>query len=194
MKDKNMTPFLILGAFVLGFAFYGLMSTASKPMTNSANIDNESDSEVVTKEADKASDKVTTEEADAPNIARGKSLNLSGQGLDKLPSYVLSRTDLEELNISDNQLTGALPSEIGKLTRLKVLNASNNSMTGVPAEIGHLPALEVLDLSNNQLTGLPNELAQLDKLKVLNLSGNDYSEQDLDVIRRGLSPDVNIIL
>jgi Leucine-rich repeat (LRR) protein len=67
-------------------------------------------------------------------------------------------------------------------------------MTGVPAEVGQLSKLEVLDLSNNQLTGLPNELANLKKLKTLNLSGNAYSVQDLDVIRRGLSPDVNIIL
>lgn len=121
-------------------------------------------------------------------------MDLSGQGLEKLPSYVLSRTDLEELDISDNNLTGALPSEIGKLTKLKVLNASNNSMTGVPAEIGHLPNLEVLDLSNNQLTGLPNELGQLTKLKVLNLSGNSYSVQDLDTITKGLSSGVDIIV
>ena len=114
--------------------------------------------------------------------------------MEKLPSSVLSRTDLEELNISKNKLTGALPSEIGKLTKLKVLNASNNLMTGVPAEVGHLPNLEVLDLSNNQLTGLPNELGQLSKLKVLNLSGNNYSKQDLDVIKKGLPSDVNIIV
>lgn len=131
---------------------------------------------------------------DAPFISKSKVLDLSNQGLEKLPAYVLQRSDLEELNISNNKITGALPSEIQKLKNLKVLNASNNLMTGVPAEVGQLSNLEVLDLSNNQLTGLPNELANLKKLKVLNLSGNDYSKQDLEIIKKGLPSTTQIII
>jgi CCR4-NOT transcription complex subunit 6 len=172
MQNKKLTVFLVLGAFILGYAFFRLTAPQIGSKTGS-----------------------TQQEATTiPTIQTGSSLNLSGKGLDKLPSYVLSRFDLVELNISNNLITGALPSEIGKLRNLKVLNASNNLMTGVPAEVGQLTNLEVLDLSNNQLTGLPNELANLKKLKTLNLSGNNYSVQDLDVIKRGLSPDVNIIL
>lgn len=121
-------------------------------------------------------------------------LDLSNQGLEKLPAYVLKITDLEELNISNNRLTGALPAEIHDLKSLRVLNAANNLMTGVPAEVGQLQNLEVLDLSNNKLTGLPNELGNLKKLKMLNLSGNNYSKQDLEVIKKDLSPSVEIIL
>ncbi len=121
-------------------------------------------------------------------------LNLSNQNLEKLPEYVLSRTNLEELNISNNKLSGALPAEIRHLQNLKVLNASNNNMTGVPAEVGQLRNLEVLDLSNNQLTGLPYELGNLGNLKILNLSGNDYAQQDLEVIKEGLPEDTEIIL
>lgn len=121
-------------------------------------------------------------------------LDLSNQGLSKLPEEALSRTDLIELDISYNSLTGALPAEIRHLQNLKILNASNNLMTGIPAEIGQLTNLEVLDLSNNKLTGLPYEMANLKKLRILNLSGNNYAEQDLDIIRRGLSSDVKIIL
>jgi Leucine-rich repeat (LRR) protein len=51
---------------------------------------------------------------------------------------VFDKTNLVELNVSYNQLTGALPSQIGKLKNLKILNASNNQMTGVPAEVGQL--------------------------------------------------------
>lgn len=121
-------------------------------------------------------------------------LNLSNRGLDKLPSYVTNLSNLEELNISNNNLTGALPSQMQNLRNLRVLNASNNSMTGVPAEIGQLQNLEVLDVSNNKLTGLPNELANLKKLKIFNLSGNNYSTMDLDIIRKGLPSGVQIIL
>ncbi len=113
-------------------------------------------------------------------------LNLSGQGLTKAPSYIFARTDIEELNLSNNSLDGSLQAEVRHLQNLKVLNLSNNKFTGVPAEVGQLKNLEVLDLSNNQLTGLPYELGNLSKLKLLDLSGNAYSEADLAKIRASL--------
>lgn len=86
----------------------------------------------------------------------GRSVENSGSKISqKSTTLDLSNQNLEVLNISDNNLRGALPAEIRNLRNLKVLNASNNQMTGVPAEIGQLAELEVLDLSNNQLTGLP---------------------------------------
>jgi Leucine-rich repeat (LRR) protein len=123
----------------------------------------------------------------------GNVLNLSGQGLSKVPESVFNQTNLVELNVSNNNLTGALPSQIGQLKNLKVLNASNNQMTGVPAEVGQLTKLEVLNLSNNQLTGLPYELGKLSNLKTLNISGNNYSTQDLAIIQVSLPPNINII-
>ncbi len=121
------------------------------------------------------------------------SLDLSNQGLTKIPDYVFNKTNLQELNVSHNSLTGAIQSQIGQLKNLKVLNASYNKMTGVPAEIGQLQNLQVLDLSYNQLTGLPNELGNLQNLQTLNLTGNSYSQQDLDVIKSRLPSTVNII-
>jgi len=120
-------------------------------------------------------------------------LDLSNQGLTVVSDDVFKKTDLESLNLSSNQLTDALPSQIGQLKHLKVLNLSNNQMTGVPAEIGQLQNLEVLDLSNNQITGLPNEIGNLKNLKVLVLSGNNYSQQDLSVIESNLPSDIQII-
>ena len=122
-----------------------------------------------------------------------ESLNLSSQRLDKIPAYVFEKTNLKELDISGNQITGAIQAEIRHLENLVILNASDNLMTGVPAEIGQLHNLEVLDLSDNQLTGLPYELGNLKNLKTLNISGNDYSEVDLKIISEKLSGDVNIV-
>jgi Leucine-rich repeat (LRR) protein len=136
---------------------------------------------------------VSNNNSPAPAASTAKILDLSHKGLTKVDMFVFDQTNLTELNVSYNNLTGALPSQIGKLKNLTVLNASNNQMTGVPAEIGQLSNLETLDLSNNQITGLPNELANLKKLKTLNLSGNQYSEQDLKGIRDSL-PNVNYIL
>ena len=61
----------------------------------------------------------------------GNSLDLSGQNLTKIPDYVFKQTNLEELNISNNNLTGAIQAEIRQLTKLKILNASNNQMTEI---------------------------------------------------------------
>jgi len=120
-------------------------------------------------------------------------LDLSNQNLQKIPEYVFSQTNLEELDVSNNMLTGAIKAEIRHLQNLKVLNASNNQMTGVPAEIGQLNNLQILNLSNNQITGLPYELGNLKNLKTFNLSGNSYSELDLGIIKEKLPSDVNII-
>lgn len=120
-------------------------------------------------------------------------LDLSNQNLQKIPEYVFSQKSLEELDVSDNRLTGAIQAEIRHLQNLRVLDASGNQMTGVPAEIGQLNNLQMLDLSNNQLTGLPYELGNLQNLKTLNISGNNYSELDLSVIQEKLPKDVNII-
>jgi cyclophilin family peptidyl-prolyl cis-trans isomerase len=120
-------------------------------------------------------------------------LDMSGQGFTALPEFVLQRTDVEELDISDNALSGALPAEIRRLSRLRKLNASGNRMTGIPAEIGQLAALEDLDFSDNALTGLPLELGNLRKLKRLDLSGNAVSDIDLAAIRSRLPSDTRII-
>lgn len=123
----------------------------------------------------------------------GVTANLSSQGLTALPSDILKRTDLQELDISNNDIGGALPGEIRFLAKLKVLKANDNRMTGVPAEIGQLSQLEVLNLANNQLTGLPNEIGNLSKLRELDLRGNKASAQDLQTIRLKL-PNTNILV
>jgi Leucine-rich repeat (LRR) protein len=122
----------------------------------------------------------------AAPAATSTTLDLSNRGLKKVSMDVFDMTNLAELDLSGNELEGALPSELGRLVNLKILDASHNKMTGLPAEIGKLRALEVLDLSDNSLTGLPMELGNLKQLKVLDLTGNPYSVQDLAAIEKEL--------
>lgn len=119
---------------------------------------------------------------------QGTSLDYSNQQLIHFPKEALSKTDSTSLNLSHNQLTGALPAEIKKLSKLQQLDVSYNQMTGIPAEIGQMKSLRVLDYSNNQITGLPMELGNLTDLQVLDLTGNPkISQHDLGIIRAKLT-------
>lgn len=121
-------------------------------------------------------------------------IDLSNQGLIKVPSYIFEKTKAHELDLSNNTLTGSLPAEIHNLSELRILNLSDNQFSGVPAEVGQLRNLEILDLSNNKLTGLPYELGNLTNLKRLNLRGNNYAKADLDLIKKSLPSETQIII
>ncbi|OAY65266.1 Receptor-like protein 12 [Ananas comosus] len=70
-------------------------------------------------------------------------------------------TSLLVLDISNNKLSGEIPSCLGMLQdQLLVLDMMNNNLTGkVPTSLGKLGALAILDLSNNSLSGeIPSSL------------------------------------
>lgn len=121
-------------------------------------------------------------------------VDLSGTELTSVPMSFFERTDLTVLNVSNNQLTGSLPSQLGQLQELEVLDASDNLMTGLPAEIGQLRHLKTLNLANNKLTGLPMELGQLTALEFLDLRGNPISPQDLAQISVKLTSSTSILV
>lgn len=100
--------------------------------------------------------------------------------------------DVTKLDLSGRNLTGSLKAEVRHLSQLEELNLSDNQFTGLPAEVGQLSELRIIDLSNNQFTGLPHELGNLKQLKTLNVSGNETSGFDLEVIT-GALPALQVI-
>ena len=66
------------------------------------------------------------------------------------------------LNLPRNDLTGAIPPELGSLSRLTYLHLENNELTGsIPPELGNLSQLNSLALNGNRLTGsIPEQLGQ----------------------------------
>ncbi len=113
-----------------------------------------------------------------------KSIKLSGNNLTKIDQNVFDDTSVTVLDVSNNQLTGALPAEIRKLSNLEYLYASNNQLTGIPAEIGQLSKLKVADFSNNNISGLPLEIGNLTNLETLDLRGNpNISTYDINLIQ-----------
>ena len=98
---------------------------------------------------------------------------LSGE----IPSEMGRLSNLELLLLYDNQLTGEIPPKLGGLSNLKVLHFGVNHLTGeIPSELDSLSNLEFLDLSYSQLTGeIPSWLGNLANLEVLTLSANQLT-------------------
>ncbi|KAJ0906348.1 putative non-specific serine/threonine protein kinase [Helianthus annuus] len=79
------------------------------------------------------------------------------------------------LDLSSNNLSGRIPSELTTLHKLKSLNLSRNQLTGkIPNKIGDMKSLESFDLSVNNLSGeLPISLSELNFLGTFNVSYNN---------------------
>lgn len=81
------------------------------------------------------------------------------------------------IDLSSNKLSGAIPSQISKLSALRFLNLSRNNLSGeIPKDMGNMKLLESLDLSSNHISGeIPQSLSELSFLSFLNLSYNKLS-------------------
>ncbi|WP_252273001.1 leucine-rich repeat-containing protein kinase family protein [Pseudomonas subflava] len=118
--------------------------------------------------------------------------------LDEFPREIIELADsLEVLNLSGNHLR-ALPHDLSRLHKLKVLFCSDNPFETLPEALGDCPQLEMvgfksnrlqhvpaaalpeklrwLILTDNRIESLPAELGERSRLQKLMLAGNRLSE------------------
>ncbi|MBA0880987.1 hypothetical protein Goshw_020757 [Gossypium schwendimanii] len=99
-------------------------------------------------------------------------MNLSGHLSPELGR--LSR--LRILDFMWNNITGSIPNEIGNITSLELLLLNGNHLTGsLPEEIGYLPNLDRIQIDENKISGeLPKSFANLNKTKHFQLDNNNF--------------------
>src|SRR6478672_1372648 len=85
--------------------------------------------------------------------------NLTGE----LPKEIGNLTSLQSLNLFRNNISGNLPASIGNLKFLKTMNLAFNKLTGpIPAAVGNMVGLQSLELYMNRISGtLPSEIGNL---------------------------------
>ena len=91
--------------------------------------------------------------------------------------HLSGRWDGRALVSTPHGLSGAIPPELGNLSRLEQLYLDQNALSGaIPPELGGLSNLVRLNLYRNELSGeIPPELGGLENLEGLSLGINDLS-------------------
>jgi Leucine-rich repeat (LRR) protein len=74
---------------------------------------------------------------------------------------------LRELKLAENELQGDLPSSIGSLAALEVLELQGNKLTSLPSEVRQLTCLRVMNVSSNQLPSIPMELFETGLIELI---------------------------
>ncbi len=95
-----------------------------------------------------------------------------------IPDDIGKFTELQDLDLSLNFMTGTIPESIKNLTNLKFLALAQNSLTGTVPDLRGLTQLSLLILNNNNLRGPLDMIMQLPSLSTLYFYGN-YIPGDL---------------
>ncbi|KAG2303689.1 hypothetical protein Bca52824_032340 [Brassica carinata] len=81
------------------------------------------------------------------------------------------------IQLSQNNLSGPIWENFGKLKKLHVANLNGNRLSGpIPSSLSEMTSLEVLDLSNNRISGsIPESLQNLTFLSKFSVANNSLS-------------------
>ncbi|XP_038898191.1 probably inactive leucine-rich repeat receptor-like protein kinase At5g48380 [Benincasa hispida] len=111
-----------------------------------------------------------------PDENKVLSISLPNMGLKgQFPPGIKNCTSLTGLDLSNNQISGEIPTDIGAIISFATtLDLSSNDLTGpIPVSIANCSYLNVLKLDHNQLSGqIPPELSLLGRLTEFSVANN----------------------
>ena len=103
-----------------------------------------------------------------------RSLNISSNFLESFPPFLCDLESLVDVDISFNSID-CFPQEIGRLQNLEKLVITNNRLSGVlPSTLSQLRSLQHLDIKYNAITNI-HVLSELPKLEILGAEHNSIS-------------------
>ena len=123
----------------------------------------------------------TLEQLRSGALAGSQRLALSC-GLTTFPEEIFTLADtLEILDLSGNALS-ALPHDLARLHRLRIIFCSNNAFTELPTVLGQCPQLSMIGFRANQIRSVP-ATALPPALRWLVLTDNQITELPLEIGR-----------
>ena len=100
-------------------------------------------------------------------------INIAHCQTGKFPPFLEKMDNLEELNLSGNNLL-IIDKSLWKATNLKRLFLFANKLEYIDEEIQNLKGLEEFNIGSNELSELPEGLGELENLYSLSLSANNF--------------------
>lgn len=105
---------------------------------------------------------------------------MSSNLIKSLPNGLFALKNLKLLDISNNKIGsdghGYITEAIAEAHSLVELRASGNMIVSLPSSIGDLKNLEVIDLRDNRISELPDRFGCMSKLLKLNLDQNQLKD------------------
>ncbi|KAI0136736.1 protein phosphatase 2C [Xylariales sp. AK1849] len=104
-----------------------------------------------------------------------RTLNLSSNFLEKFPPFLCELEGLVDIDVSFNSIA-ALPEEIGRMRCLEKFVMTNNRLTGsLPSTFSNLSNLREVDIKFNTLTAI-DVVSELPRLEILSADHNKISQ------------------
>ncbi|XP_061336437.1 probably inactive leucine-rich repeat receptor-like protein kinase At5g48380 isoform X1 [Gastrolobium bilobum] len=114
-----------------------------------------------------------------PDENRVLNIDLSNMGLKgQFPRGLQNCSSLVGINLSLNELSGPIPSDISRLLKFSTsIDLSNNKFSGeIPKALANCTYLNALKLDNNMLSGqIPQEFGLLPRIKTISFANNHLS-------------------